>query len=93
MSRRVYDLPSTDASLWSGIDLDSVREFHSNMVVNADGSCQRWRRNGRTVHPAPVRRPDEFYVPVKHGMYSYGRLTETDLPTFHPADRCPRASR
>jgi len=44
---------------------------------NADGTPQRWKVNG-----APKTwktRPDEVRVPVKHGLYNYGYITENIL--------------
>lgn len=44
---------------------------------NADGSAQRWKVNGE---PKTWKRsPDRVEVPVKHGMYTYGKITEKDL--------------
>ncbi len=44
---------------------------------NADGSPQRWRVNG-----APKlwkRSPGRVQVPIRHGLRSYGHLTEDSL--------------
>lgn len=35
---------------------------------------KRWRRNGRTK--TWKTRPGEFRIPVKHGLRSYGYITE-----------------
>jgi len=44
---------------------------------NADGSPQRWRVNGQ---PKTWKRsPDRVQVPIKHGLYDYDYLTESDL--------------
>lgn len=44
---------------------------------NADGSPQRWKVNGK---PKTWKRsPERVSVPLKHGLYSYGYLTENDL--------------
>lgn len=40
----------------------------------------RWwkvRRNGKTY--VPKRAPDGWYVPVKYGLYGYGRLDQSDF--------------
>lgn len=50
-------------------------------------SCILWRRNGRTQ--TWVTRPAEFRVPVKHGLYRYGQLTELEAQHFHTEDDCP----
>lgn len=44
---------------------------------NADGTAQRWKVNG-----APKvwkRSPERVEVPLKHGLYAYGRVTQDDL--------------
>ena len=45
--------------------------------TNADGSPQRWRVNGKVKRWK--RSPDRIQIPLKHGMYDYDYLTETDL--------------
>ena len=44
---------------------------------NADGSAQRWKVNGRPK--TWVTRPNQVRVPLKHGLYTYDYLTESDL--------------
>ena len=70
------------------------QEFHA-------GTCKRtigprggvtvkqgiWRRNGKTQ--LWKTRPDAFRVPVKHGLYSYGEITEQDVNVIHAASDCP----
>jgi len=48
--------------------------------VNADGSPQRWIVNGKVK--TWKRDPDRVQVPLKHGMYSYGYLTERNINEF-----------
>jgi hypothetical protein len=44
---------------------------------NADCSAQRWRVNGQ---PKTWKRdPSRVQVPVKHGLYTFGYVTENDL--------------
>lgn len=43
----------------------------------------RWRRNGKTK--TWVTRPNEFRVPVKWGMFSYGYITESNAHEYHVA--------
>jgi hypothetical protein len=46
---------------------------------NADHTPQRWRVNGK---PKTWKTdPSRVQVPVKHGMYNFGYLTEDDLHT------------
>ena len=65
---------------------DTATMFHSNLVKNSDGSCQRWRRNGQTKRWK--RTPERFKIPVKFGLYAYNYLTETDAPYFHVEEDC-----
>lgn len=44
---------------------------------NKDGSPQRWRVNG--VPKTWKRSPEKVRVPMKHGLYDFDYLTETDL--------------
>lgn len=44
---------------------------------NSDGTPQRWRVNGKPK--VWKRSPERVQVPVKHGLYSYGYITENDL--------------
>lgn len=45
--------------------------------TNADGSAQRWKVNGAVK--TWKRSPERVRVPMKHGMYSFGYVTERDL--------------
>jgi hypothetical protein len=40
----------------------------------ANGKCKVWKRS-----------PDRFSLPVKHGLYSYGYITEENANLFEPA--------
>ena len=42
--------------------------------VNADGTSLRARITGKPI--SWKRMPDRFRVPWKHGLYTYGSLTE-----------------
>lgn len=48
-------------------------------MFNADGTSRRWRVNGKPKQW--VRAPERVSIPVKHGLYWYGYVTETDLHT------------
>jgi len=47
---------------------------------NADGSPERWRVNGKVK--LWKRNPNRIQIPLKHGLYDYGYLTERDLNAF-----------
>ena len=59
---------------------------HFEMVdgFNADGSHVRCRRNGKTK--TWKRSPDRFQIPVKHGLYDYGYITEDNANAFYIAE-------
>lgn len=51
--------------------------LHHTTNKNADGTPERWKVDGK---PKTWKtRPGEVKIPVKHGMYDYGYVTETDL--------------
>jgi hypothetical protein len=54
--------------------------LYHNTLRNADGSAQRWRVNGAVK--TWKRNPERVQIPVKHGLYDYGYVTETDLESF-----------
>jgi len=45
--------------------------------INADGTAQRWRVSGKPKTWA--RNPERIKIPVKHGLYNHGYVTESDL--------------
>ncbi len=47
---------------------------------NTDGSPARWRVNGQVK--TWKRNPARVRVPLKHGLYDYGYLDETNLARF-----------
>ena len=51
--------------------------LHHATNKNADGTPQRWRVNGAVK--TWKTRPSEVKIPVKHGMYDYGYVTQDDL--------------
>ena len=55
---------------------------------NADGTCVRWRVNGAVK--TWKTRPNEFKVPVKHGMYDFGYVTQHNYFYFHINGTCEK---
>lgn len=47
----------------------------------------RARRNGKTQ--VWKTRPNDFRVPIKHGLYAYGEITQQNADQFHTAKDCP----
>ena len=62
-------------------------ELHDNEHCNADGSCRRWRVNGKAK--TWVGRPEEFRVPIKYGLRVCGAITEANVTDFHLGSECP----
>jgi hypothetical protein len=46
--------------------------------VRVSGQCQTWKT-----------RPEDFRVPVKHGLYSNGEIVPSNAAQFHLTDNCP----
>lgn len=57
-------------ALETGTTLHQVGEF------NRDGTPRRWRVTSVKTWKT---RPDEVEVRIKHGLYAYDKLRETDL--------------
>lgn len=64
------------------------KTIHHNNLINTDGSCERWRVNGK------VKRwklsPYRISIPLKHGLSDYRHITEGQLDLFHLESDCPR---
>ena len=56
--------------------IKTAQNFEHKSLLNADGSRLRARRNGATK--TWKTRPTEFRIPIKHGMYDYGYITQAD---------------
>lgn len=66
----------------------NLNEFHHNQYKNKDGTCSRYRRNGKT-RTWKTTRPD-WYIPVKHGLYGYASIGHDEAEFFHVASECPQ---
>jgi hypothetical protein len=71
-------------------------EFHYGSCSRSVGPrggitehVEHWRRNGATQ--TWKRRPDDFRIPVKYGLYRYSQIRSDyyDLNKWHVADDCP----
>ena len=72
----------------------TAQDFHCGPCRRSIGprggvkeSSEAWRRNGATK--TWKTRPNEFRVPLKHGLYDYGELTDGNAHLFHTAEDCP----
>ena len=69
------------------------REFHigCKKTVGPRGGVkihqEIWRRNGATQ--TWKTRPEEFRIPVKHGLYNYSQIYDSDAANFHVLADCP----
>jgi len=60
--------------------------LHSSINKNADGTCQRWRVNGK---PQTWKtRPDHVRVPIKSGLRTTDQLTQAELGMVHLSNDC-----
>ena len=57
--------------------------FESTVYTNADNTPSRWRRNGKTK--TWKTRPNDFRIPVKHGLYAYGYIDQDNATEFNVA--------
>ena len=76
----------------------ALREIHyhdSNLTIagmsqvaitKARQTCNKWRRNGATK--TWKTRPNEFRVPIKHGLYDFAYLTHENADKFFHPDEC-----
>lgn len=60
--------------------------IHETNGFNKDGTCRRWRVNG--IPRAFKRVPENFRVPIKHGIYAYGYLTKWNVMDMHLESEC-----
>jgi hypothetical protein len=68
------------------ITLEQAKALRHGDVVHEDHSCKKWRVSGK------VRlwktRPEKVKVPLKHGLFSHGYLTEHELGRCHMEEDC-----
>ena len=62
--------------------------LHFELRQNADGTCERWRVNGRVQ--TWKRDPDRIRIPVKHGLRDYDALDKHGLSFVHLEAKCSR---
>lgn len=61
-------------------DIHTTNEFITPIFKNADGTPQRWRRNGATK--TWKTRPDDFRIPIKRGLNEYAYITPSNAHEF-----------
>lgn len=70
-------------------DAINATELHVNGLFNADGTCMRYRRAGRTQ--LWKTRPDDYRMPVKHGLRDHAQITPAYAAHVHTPENCPFA--
>ena len=72
----------------------TANEFHyreCQRIVGPRGGVKLiqeiWRRNGKTQ--TWKTRPSEWRIPVKYGLFDYGRILDRDSYLWHTAEDCP----
>ena len=56
--------------------IGNTQTFHHVTNKNADGTPQRWRRNGAIK---TFKRDDQrIIIPLKYGLYGYGKIETVD---------------
>ena len=63
------------------INPKEARFFYHKTRTNADGSPQKWRRNGQTTTLKKL--PGGYLIPVKRGLKEYGYITEDNIHEFN----------
>jgi hypothetical protein len=69
--------------------VEEVKRLKRGEVVHY-GPCpksERWRVNGMVQ--IWKRYPNKVRVPIKHGLYHYHSITETNAGMFHRESECP----
>jgi hypothetical protein len=72
------------------MSLSYTRTIYGDYHTNADGSPIRWRVNG--MCKTWKTRPDEFRLPIKHGLKDYFYLTHANAEMFFLEEKDARAS-
>lgn len=62
----------------------NARHFEHVTLRNANGTPLRARRNGKTQ--TWKTRPEAFRLPIKHGLYTYGDITEANMADWRVAE-------
>lgn len=59
--------------------------LHHRWARNADGTPERWRINGKVK--TWKTRPNDFTVPVKHGLKYFSYITQAEIHHFCTTDK------
>jgi len=61
-------------------DIRFAQNFEHVSLQNADGTPQRWRRNGKTQ--LWKTRPSDFRIPIKRGLKEFHNITQLNAQDF-----------
>ena len=64
---------------------------YDKIYRNKDGSPLRWKVNGAVKRW--VRKPDNFKVPIKRGLYEHGYITPENVMDFELKEESAIANR
>lgn len=54
-----------------GVNCDEIEQLDKPVRWRANGKCKTWKRD-----------PARFQLPIKHGLYSYGYITNENAHLF-----------
>ena len=69
--------------------INDAKQLQYRDVVHfgaSGGKCANFRVNGKVR--TWKRSPERVYVPLKHGLYAYGAITEHNLHLIHREEDC-----
>ena len=69
------------------MDLDIGQVIYHGKNRDSKNYPQKWRVNGKTQ--TWKTRPNDFKVPLKHGMYDWWYLQPSNVEDFHHSRNCP----
>lgn len=62
------------------MNLEEAKNLKPGTIVREKNSHRRWKVNGKPK--LWKTRPNEVKVPVKHGLYTFGYLTQDNIHLF-----------
>ena len=68
------------------ISLETAKGLQRGEYLHLNASCKRWRVNGKVQ--TWKRDESRIRVPIKHGLYGYDALTESELNLVHLESEC-----
>lgn len=68
--------------------IEEAKELKYREIIHLKegNKCLNWRINGKIK--LWKRNPNRILIPIKHGLYSFGYLTENNISFFHKESEC-----